>query len=95
MLHVIGAYKGTSFIVVPFKNPLNMLFDCFGVRFVPSFSEKKAQLSKGQEIRENSTNMDITWLFLAKPLDQHPGDPKLTMTLQFPQTTFSRFEAPE
>ena len=47
------------------------MFDCFGVRFVPPFSKKKAKLSKWPKSRENRTNIDIILSFLAKPVDKH------------------------
>ena len=50
----------------------DILFHCFGVRFVPTFSkESQINFPNDQKSRENRTNMDIILLFLAKPLDKH------------------------
>ena len=57
---------------------VNILFDCFDVRFVPPFS-KNAKLSNGQKSQENRTNMDIILLCLAKPPDKQ-GIPLVHIT---------------
>ena len=48
-----------------------VLFDCFGVKFVPPFSKKKnPYFQNDQKSLENRRNMDIIFLHSAKPLDK-------------------------
>ena len=47
----------------------NILFDCFGARYVPHFG-KSQTFKMAKKAGKNRTDMDIILLFLAKSLDK-------------------------
>ena len=52
------------------KLTTDILFECFGVRFLLPFAKNKTKLSKWLTSREYRTNIDIILLFLGKPVDK-------------------------
>ena len=56
-----------------------MMFDRFGVRFVPSFFLKEAQVSKAKPLDKHGTTLVRRVVRIAYPLDPHLGF-KITFT---------------